>query len=59
MKNMNKHVSYDKLSKKGKRKVDSKARKTFDAFGCLSPVTKVVPNKKKEKRRRSCKEKIE
>ena len=56
---MNKHVSYDKLSKKGKRKVDSKARKTFDAFGCLSPVTKVVPDKKKDKRRRSCKEKIE
>lgn len=57
-KNMNKHVSYNKLSKKAKRQVDAKARRTFDAFGCFSPVTKVVPDKKREKRRRSCREKI-
>lgn len=54
---MKNHVSYDKLSKKAKKQVDAKARKTFDAFGCLSPVTKVVRDKKKEKQRRYCREK--
>lgn len=54
---MNKHVSYDKLSKKEKRQVDAIARKTFYAFGCLSSVIRVVTDKKKEKQRRNCREK--
>lgn len=56
-KNMNKHVSYNKLSKKAKRQIDAKARRTFDAFGCFSPITKVITDKKKENRRRACREK--
>ena len=55
---MNKHVSYNKLSKKAKKQVDAKARRTFDAFGCFSPVTKVITDKKKEKNRKCCRERI-
>lgn len=54
---MSKHVSYNKLSKKAKRQFDAKSRRTFDAFGCFSPITKVIMDKKKEKRRRVCREK--
>lgn len=57
--NMKKCVSYDKLSKKAKKQVDAKARTMFNDFGCLSPVTKIVPDKKKEKQRRRCREKTE
>jgi hypothetical protein len=46
-----KHVSYSKLSKKEKRKIDNKQRKNW---GSLVPVTRVVPDKKKEKRKNMC-----
>ncbi len=54
---MKKCVSYDKLSKKAKKQVNAKVRTMFNDFGCLSPVTKIVPDKKKEKLRRYCREK--
>ena len=54
---MDNHISYDKLSKKAKRLVDTKDRRTFDSFGCFSPVTKVITDRKKENRRRACREK--
>lgn len=54
---MSGHVSYNKLSKKAKRQIDAKARRTFDSFGCFSPVTKVITDKKKEKQRSACRKK--
>lgn len=53
---MKKCVPYDKLSKKAKKLVDAKSRKTFNDFGCLSSITKIVPDKKKEQNRRQCRE---
>ena len=41
-----KFVPYDKLSKKARRELDKQKRKMWD----VSPVTKVVPDKHKEKR---------
>lgn len=54
---MKKRVSYDKLSMKAKKQVNAKERTMFNDFGCLSPVTKIVPDKKKEQNRRLCREK--
>ena len=56
---MNKYVSYKQLSNKAKKQVDAKARRTFNDFGCLAPVTKIVKDKKKEKNRRFCREKTD
>ena len=58
IKNMKKCVSYDKLSKKARKQVNAKARTMFNDFGCLSPVTKIVPDKKKENSRRCCREQV-
>lgn len=55
--NMKKCVSYDKLSKKEKKRINAQTRRTFNDFGCFSPITKIVPDKKEEKRRGSCREK--
>ena len=45
---MRKCVSYDKLSKKEKKHINAKTRRTFNDFGCFSPVTKIIPDKKKK-----------
>lgn len=58
IKNMKKCVLYDKLSKKGKKQVDAKARRTFDDFGCLSPITKIIPDKKKDSNRKCCRKQV-
>ena len=44
-----KFVPYDKMSKKEKRKINSQAR---NDWGDLDPTTKVVPDKRKEKKYR-------
>lgn len=41
-----KFVPYDKLSKRARREVDKKRRKVWD----VPPVTKIIPDKHKEKR---------
>ena len=45
---MNKYLPYEKLSKKAKRKVDNARRVRWSDYGCLSPVSKIVPDKKKQ-----------
>lgn len=55
---MKKYVSYDKLSKKEKKRINAKTRRTFNDFGCSSPVTKIVQDKKKENSRRCCREQV-
>lgn len=44
-----KFVPYDKMSKKEKRKINSQAR---NDWGDLDPTTKVIPDKRKEKKYR-------
>lgn len=56
--NMKKCVSYDKLSKKEKKHINAKTRRTFNDFGCFSPVTKIIPDKKKENSRKCCREQV-
>lgn len=51
---MAKFVPYDKLSKREKRKVNEAKRKRWDDYGCASPVTKVIPNKKKATEKSMC-----
>lgn len=46
---MLKHISYEKLSKKEKRKVDSSKRNTW---GTLNPVTRKPENSKAYKRKK-------
>lgn len=41
-----KFVPYDKLSKRARREVDKKRRNVWD----ISPATRIVPDKHKEKR---------
>lgn len=47
-------VTYDKLSKKEKKKVDIAKRRRWSDYGCQSPVTKVVKDKKKEEKKNMC-----
>lgn len=49
---MKKFISYDRLSKKEKKKVDSARRKQWS----ISPVSRVVVNKKKEANKRICRD---
>lgn len=44
---MKKFTTYDKLSKKEKRKADASKRRRWSDYGCLCPTSKVVPDKKK------------
>lgn len=44
-----KFVPYDKMSKKEKRKIDAQAR---NDWGDIDPFTKVIPDKRKEKKYR-------
>ena len=51
---MKNYISYDRLSKKEKRKVDLARRKQWSAYGEMSPVTRIVADKKKECGKRIC-----
>lgn len=55
---MKKFVAYEKLSKKEKRKVDSKGRRLWSDYGCMSPACRKIPDKKKEKNRNLCREMV-
>ena len=44
---MNNYVSFDKLSKKERRKINNSRRVTWGDYGLQSPVTRKVENKKK------------
>lgn len=52
---MKKFITYDKLSKKEKRKADASKRRQW---GFLCPVSKVVPDKRKQADKYICREKI-
>lgn len=51
---MKKFITYDKLSKKEKRKTDASKRRQWSDYGCLCPVSKVVPDKRKQADKRMC-----
>lgn len=51
---MKKFITYDKLSKREKRVADSVKRRQWSDYGCLSPVSKVMPDKKKQSNKRMC-----
>ena len=51
---MKKFITYDKLSKKEKRKTDASKRSQWSDYGCLCPVSKVVPDKRKQADKRMC-----
>lgn len=51
---MKKFVTYDKLSKKEKRKADSAKRKQWYDYGCLRPASRIVPDKKKDADKHRC-----
>ena len=55
---MKKFVSYDKMSKKDKNKANSAKRKMWSDYGCLSPVSKVISNKKKETEKKMCRKNV-
>lgn len=55
---MKKFITYDKLSKKAKKDIDSKKRRLWSDYGCMSPIIKTIPDKRKEQNRRLCREKI-
>lgn len=48
---MKKHISYDKLSKKARKEEDKKKRSDW---GAINPVSRVVPDKRREQSRRAC-----
>lgn len=45
---------YNKLSKKEKKKINTSKRKVWGDYSCQSPVTKVIPNRKKEEIKYLC-----
>lgn len=51
---MKNFVTYDKLSKKERKKSDIAKRRTWSDYGCQSPVTKVVKDKRKEEKKNMC-----
>lgn len=55
---MGKFTAYEKLSKKEKKKIDSKGRTVWKDYGCLSPVTKIVKDRKKEEKKRMCRKRV-
>ncbi len=46
-------------SKKVQKEENSKRRTTWGDYGSLNPVTKVIPNKKKESKKNAYKDKID
>lgn len=55
---MEKFVMYNKLSKKEKKKINAARRRKWGDYGCHSPTTKVVTDKKKQERKHMCREHI-
>lgn len=55
---MKKFITYDKLSKKERRKADASKRRQWSDYGCLCPVSKVVPDKKKHADKHMCRKQI-
>lgn len=51
---MKKFITYDKLSKKEKRKADASKRRQWSDYVCLCPASKVVPDKRKQADKRIC-----
>lgn len=51
-------VTYDKLSKNEQKKINIAKRRTWKDYGCQSPVTKVVKDKKKQEKKNMCREHI-
>ncbi len=51
---MKKFITYDKLSKKEKRRADASKRRQWSEYGCVCPVSKVVPDKRKQVDKRMC-----
>lgn len=51
---MKKFITYDKLSKKEKRRADASKRRQWSDYGCLCLVSKVVPDKRKQANKRMC-----
>lgn len=47
-------VTFDKLSKKEQKKINITKRRTWRDYGCQSPVTKVVTDKKKQEKKNMC-----
>lgn len=56
---MKKYVSYEKLSKKDKRKVDSAKRRKWCDYGCVNPVSKVMPDRKKQVEKNICRRSVQ
>ena len=55
---MEKFITYDKLSKKQKKKINASKRRMWGDYGCHSPATKVVTDKKKQERKNMCREHV-
>jgi hypothetical protein len=51
---LKKFVEYGKLSKKKRHEVDLKRRRLWSDYGRLSPVSKIVPDKRKESSKKMC-----
>lgn len=47
-------VTYDKLSKKEQKKINIAKRRTWRDYGCQSPVTKIVTDKKNQEKKNMC-----
>lgn len=55
---MKKFITYDRISKKEKRKADASKRRQWFDYGCICPVSKVIPDKKKQADKRMCRTQI-
>lgn len=51
---MKQPILYEKLSKKEQKKINTKRRRFWSDYGCASPATKIIPDKRKEHHRRRC-----
>ncbi len=51
---MKKFIEYERLSKKEQKKINSARRNQWSDYGGMSPVTRIVADKKKECNKRIC-----
>ena len=51
---MKKFVPYERMSKKAKKEVNKAKHKQWSDYGCLSPVSKVVQDKRKKRNKEQC-----
>ena len=54
IKKTSKYIPYGKMSKAKKKSLSNAKRILWSHYGCLSPVSKVIPDKKKETNKRYC-----